>query len=109
MKCLVYGIYILEVVQSALVTEMGFRTFVTMNLGDVQIFNRIDTVWLSVPILTAIGELSRTEHERLTPNILPRYILRSGILCASDQIFGTIEKSGGSNHYCKFLKRGLYI
>jgi hypothetical protein len=24
MKCLVYGIYILEVVQSALITEMGF-------------------------------------------------------------------------------------
>jgi len=92
MKCLVYGIYILEVVQSALLTEMGFWTFVTMNLGDVQVFNRVDTAWLSVPTLTAIGELSRTEHERLASNIPPRYILCLGILCASDQNFGTIKR-----------------
>ena len=59
MKCLVYGIYILEVVQSALFTEMGFRTFVTINVGDVQVFNRVDMAWLNVPALTAIGELSR--------------------------------------------------
>ena len=62
MKCLVYGIYILEVVQSALFTEMGFRTFITINVGDVQVFNQVDMAWLNVPTLTAIGELSFTEH-----------------------------------------------
>jgi hypothetical protein len=61
------------------------------------------------PILTAIGELSRTEHERLTSNIPPRYILCPGILCASDQNFGTIEESRGSNYCCKFSKEVYYI
>ncbi|KIM49808.1 hypothetical protein M413DRAFT_21946 [Hebeloma cylindrosporum] len=53
MKCLVYGIYFVELVQSVLIVETGFRTFVT-SFGDVQVFDRIETVWLSVPILTAI-------------------------------------------------------
>lgn len=61
MKCLVYGIYFFEFVQSVLITETGFRTFVT-SFGDVQVFNRIETVWLSVPILTAIGEFSFIGH-----------------------------------------------
>jgi len=29
------------------------------NLGDLQVFNQIETAWL-IPILTAIGKLSRT-------------------------------------------------
>jgi len=63
MKCLVYGIYILEVVQSVLFTEMGFRTFITNNVGDVQVFNQVETAWLNVPILTAIGELPPESHK----------------------------------------------
>ena len=59
MKCLVSGIYILEVVQSVIFTKIGFRKFV-IGLGDVQVFNRIETeAWLN-PTLTAIGELSHT-------------------------------------------------
>jgi len=58
MKCLVYGIYILEAVLSAFITRTGFRIFVT-NFGNVQVFNQIETAWL-IPILTAIGKLSRT-------------------------------------------------
>jgi len=107
MKCLVYGINILEVVQSALITELGFRKLVT-GFGDVQVFNRIETAWL-IPTLTAIGDLSRTEHEWLRSNIPPRYILCPGILCASDQNVGTIEESCGSNSYCKFSKEVSYI
>ena len=102
MKCLVYGIYILEVVQTVIVTEIVFRTFVT-SLGDVQIFDRVEMEWL-VPTLTTIGELSCTEHERLMSNIPPRYILCPRILCISDQKFGKIEESRGSNYCRKFLK-----
>jgi hypothetical protein len=108
MKCLVYGIYILEVVQTTLITELGFRTFVTC-LGDLQVFSQIETVWSTVPILTAMCELSRTKHERLTSNILPRYIRCPGILCASDQKFGTIEESCRSDYCCKFSKVLYYI
>ena len=104
MKYLVYGVYILEVVQSALITETGFRTYVT-NLGDVQVFGQAETGWLSVPILTAIGGLSRTEHEGLTFNIPLRYIHCPGILCVSDQNFGTIEENRGDNYCCKLSKK----
>jgi len=55
MKCLVYGIYLIELVQSILVIETGFWTFVT-SFGNVEVFDRIETLWLSVPILTAIGK-----------------------------------------------------
>ena len=41
---------------------MGFQTFVT-SFGDVQIFSQVETAWVSVPILNAIGELSRTQPE----------------------------------------------
>jgi hypothetical protein len=56
-KCLVYGIYILEFIQSALIIENGFRIFV-ISFGDVEAVDQVETAWLSVPILTAIGELS---------------------------------------------------
>ena len=107
MKCFVYGVYILDVIQSTVITEIEFRIFVTY-FGDVQVFNRIETAWL-IPILTAIGEPSRTEHERVTSNIPPSHILRSGILCASDQIFGTIEEICRSHYCCKFSKEVYFI
>ena len=56
MKYLVYGIYILEFTQSALFTQDGFRIYVT-SLGDIEAIDQVGTTWLSVPILTAIGEL----------------------------------------------------
>jgi hypothetical protein len=107
MKCLVYGIYTLEVVRSAIITEHGFRTYVT-SLGDVQIINRVETGWLN-PTLTAIGERSRTEYEWVSSNVPPRYILCPGILCTSDQSFGTVQESCGSNCRCKFSKEVYYI
>jgi len=39
--------------QSVLIIEAGFVT----GFGNVDAFNRVKTEWLSVPILTAIGEL----------------------------------------------------
>ena len=64
-KCLVYGIYILEFIQSVLIIENSFRMFVT-SFGDVEAVDQVKTAWLSVPILTAIGELSCARHGRLT-------------------------------------------
>ena len=56
-KGLVYGIYLLEVIQSVLMVEMAFRNFVT-RLGDVEVFDQVETMWSSVPIFTAIGKFS---------------------------------------------------
>ena len=57
MKCVVYGIYILELIQSALSIYNGFQKYVT-GFGDVEAIDRVDTGWLSTPILVLIGELS---------------------------------------------------
>jgi hypothetical protein len=57
MKSLVYGIYFLEVIQSVLMVEMGFRNYVT-GFGDVEVFDKVETMWLSIPIFTAIGKFS---------------------------------------------------
>ena len=57
MKCVVYGIYILELIQSILSIYSGFQKFVT-GFGDDEVIDQIEMEWLSIPILTAIGELS---------------------------------------------------
>ena len=54
MKCLVYGTYSLQFIQWVLIIKAGFGIFVT-NFGNVDVLDRVDTLWLSVPILTAIG------------------------------------------------------
>jgi len=56
MKCLVFGIYILEFIQSVLFTEYGFWIYVT-SFGDINAIDQVRTAWLSVPVITAIGEL----------------------------------------------------
>jgi len=61
LKCLVYGLYTFEFVQCVLIVEAAFHTFVT-SFGDVDVFNRVNTEWLSVPIFTALGKLYRTWH-----------------------------------------------
>ena len=58
MKCLVY---ILEFVQSVLITGTEWRIFVT-GFGNV---DQVGMTWLTIPILSAIGELSRIRHWRL--------------------------------------------
>ena len=56
LKCLVYGIYILEFAQSVLIIKDEFQTYVT-SFGEVEALYPVNMFWLSVPILTAIGEL----------------------------------------------------
>jgi hypothetical protein len=64
LKCLVYGVYCLEFVQSVLVVDALFRIFVT-RFGDAHALDQVETLWLSIPIITAISELSCIENEWL--------------------------------------------
>ena len=64
MKCVVYGIYILKLIQSVLIIYSGFQTFVP-GFGDVEALNRVDAGWLSIPILTVMGKLSWIRGHRL--------------------------------------------
>jgi len=63
MKCLVYGTYSLEFVQSIFIVQSVFQIFVT-NFQDVGVFDRIGTAWLSIPIITSIGNFSFTWRHR---------------------------------------------
>ena len=103
MKCLVYGIYLLEFVQSILIIEAGFRTFVN-GFGDLEVLDQIKTQWLSIPVLTAIGEPLSSTQCSWRSNIQPRYIFCPGILCVPNQYFGAIEDSCRSNYCCKSSK-----
>ncbi|CAA7260976.1 unnamed protein product [Cyclocybe aegerita] len=53
-KAIVYGIYILEAVQTALTFESGYRMYVS-SFGDFYSLDQVGNVWLTVPILTAVG------------------------------------------------------
>ena len=97
MKCLVYGIYFLQFVQSILALYTGFRTFVT-GFGNVQALDQVDMAWLSTPILTAICELSRlktslvdvlTSHQG-TLFVQGFYAHRISLLAKSKKIAGVI-------------------
>ncbi|KIM49805.1 hypothetical protein M413DRAFT_21943 [Hebeloma cylindrosporum] len=79
LKCLVYGIYFLEFVQTVLVIHALFRTFVT-NFGDVQALDRVETLWLSVPVLTTID----------TFFVQGFYAHRISILAQSKKVAGVI-------------------
>ena len=57
MKCVVYGIYILELIQSILSIYFGIQIFVA-GFGDIEAINKVGVGWLSIAIFTVIGELS---------------------------------------------------
>jgi hypothetical protein len=99
MKCLVYGIYILEFIQSIFIIENSFRIFVT-SFGDVEAIDEVGTTWLSVPILTAIGELSSILRKAWAADVLTSrpettivhtfYAHRIRVLAQSKKVMGAI-------------------
>jgi len=106
LKCLVYGVYIFEFVQCVLIVEAAFQTFVT-GFGDVEVCK--DGV-------VECSNLHRNRYGYLAQlmygwrfNILPRNIFCPGILCTSDQRFGTIKKSRDSNYCCESSKEFYHL
>ena len=94
-----YGIYILEFAQSVLNIQAGFWIFVT-GFGDVEaveILDAANTLWFSIPILTAIGELSCTKQRACEPGILifhPDTFLVQGYYAHRIRIIGQSKKVG---------------
>ncbi|KAJ3502018.1 hypothetical protein NLJ89_g9074 [Agrocybe chaxingu] len=54
LKALVYGLYVLETAQTALIMQTAFRMYVT-SFGNFHSLDLVDTTWLSVPIMTTVG------------------------------------------------------
>ena len=53
-KCFVYSVFILEVMQTIIITHTAFRVF-GEGYGNFAILDGIELGWFSVPILTGIG------------------------------------------------------
>ncbi len=57
LKYLVYGIYVIESVQTILVAHDMFATF-GYGFGDIDALTRMNFSWLTVPIMSAVGSRS---------------------------------------------------
>ena len=53
-KLLVYGLFILETVQTVFLFQAAFHAYV-IGFGNLALVDQDDYLWLSVPILTAVG------------------------------------------------------
>lgn len=53
-KALVFGLFLLEAVQSIIVARDIFGAFV-IGYGDFRALANVQLVWLSIPVLTGIG------------------------------------------------------
>ncbi|KAK0498686.1 hypothetical protein EDD18DRAFT_1350101 [Armillaria luteobubalina] len=53
-KCLVYGIYVIEFVQTMLVTHDAFAAF-GYGFGDMDVLSRLNFSWLTGPVLSAVA------------------------------------------------------
>jgi hypothetical protein len=106
LKCLVYGIYILEFAQSVLTIKVGFWIFVT-GFGDVGALESSNTLWSSVPILTAIGELAYCLHRACAAGILishPDTFLVQGYYAHRIRIMGQSNKLAGAIFFVSHRK-----
>ncbi len=53
-RCLVYGVYMLEFVQTAFVTYDAFKIF-ALGFGDLESLTAVHFHWLTIPVMSAIG------------------------------------------------------
>jgi len=64
-KFLVYSIFILEVMQTIIITQSAFHVF-GEGYGNLAIFYSIKLTWLSVPIITGIGRHCIAKYHRIS-------------------------------------------
>ena len=57
-KLLVYGVYLVECIQTALVTHDALRYFGS-GFGDLQNLDRVQWLWIDTPILSGVGKWLR--------------------------------------------------
>jgi hypothetical protein len=55
-KCLVYGVYALELVETILVTHDAFAAF-GYGYGDLSALTNVGFAWLSIPVMSGLGNL----------------------------------------------------
>jgi hypothetical protein len=53
-KCLVYGVYAIELVETILITHDAFTTF-GYGFGDISTFTKVGFDWLTIPVMSGLG------------------------------------------------------
>ncbi|CAA7260959.1 unnamed protein product [Cyclocybe aegerita] len=89
-KALVYGIYILETVQTGLIFQTAFRKYVT-SFGDFQSLDQVGTLWLTVPMLTAVGTVIAQTFYAYRVYLLSK----SKAVCAVIMLLASIQLTAG--------------
>ncbi len=92
LKYLIYGIYIIEFVQTMVVARDTFVTF-GYGFGDVEVLTRMNYDWLTVPIMSAVGARSHEYSRRC----------RAGLLCVPNLHIVKITNHPDIRHLCSLL------
>ena len=113
-KLLVYGVYLVECIQTALITHDALRYFGS-GFGDLQNLDRVQWLWIDTPILSGIGEWLRTPREGFRAKkvddiflvllLSERYC--ADILCLEDTYSRTDACHLGAHSSCKPFSKWL--
>ncbi len=101
LKYLVYGIYVIEFVQTMIVAHDKFAVF-GYGFGDIEALTRMNHSWLTVPVMSAVGArsvcypLSVTYHEYSCG-------CRAGLLCIPNLHIIKIANHPDIHHLCSLL------
>ncbi len=101
LKYLVYGIYIIESVQTILVAHDTFATF-GYGFGDMDALARINFFWLTVPIMSAVGAHSVCYLFSVTYQEIS-CLCRAGLLCIPNLHTVKITNHPNIRHLCLLL------
>ncbi len=100
-KCLVYGIYIIEFVQTMLIARDTFVTF-GYGFGDVEALTRMNYNWLTVPIMSAVCARSVRYPFSVTYHEYSRRC-QAGLLCVPNFHIVKITNHPDIPHLCLLL------
>ena len=100
LKVLVYSVYVLEAAQTFLLMENAWRVYAA-GFGNIDVFDQVETSWLSVGILGGLGALSiLSKGSKMTSN---KSCLHSPILLCLPNLC-VIAKQNYNRHYRLCMK-----
>ncbi len=100
-KYLVYGIYVIEFVQTMFITHDVFATF-GYGFGDMDALTAKHLYWFTVPIMSAIGAHSICYPFSVTYLEFSRWY-RAGLLCIPNLHIVEVTNHLDIHHLCELL------
>ncbi len=101
LKHLVYGIYVIEFVQTMLVAHDTFAMY-GYGFGDIDALTRMNFLWITVPIMSAVGAHSICYPFSLT-YLEFSFLCRAGLLCIPNIHIVKVTFHPDIRHLCSLL------